>query len=194
MHDDELDQLRGDWRNHRESVSSHEIGQWVLRQQHMTYVWLVAELLGAIMILAVGITFVLWMQRAFDPLLVLGACALLLALPVVVYSIRLRFSMLNEYRQTPEALLRQAQRQLLIQLRVLKVSLWGAWILLVSMLALFGLYLAGQIATTDALMVGAGWGAAAGAIVLWAWRRKRGILRRLENCERLLADFGDESE
>lgn len=194
MHDDELNQLRGDWRNHHESVSPQEIGQWLLRQQRMTYVWLVAELLGVIMILAAGITFVLWMQRAFDPLLVLGACALLLALPVAVYSIRLRFSMLNEYRQTPEALLQQAQRQLLIQLRVLKVSLWGAWILLASMFALFGLYLAGHIATTDALMIGAGWGAAAGAIVLWAWRRRRGILMRLENCERLLADFGNDSE
>ena len=194
MHDDELNQLRGDWRNHHESVSPHEIGQWLLRQQRMAYVWLVAELLGVIMIIAAGITFVLWMQRAFDPLLVLGACALLLALPVAVYSIRLRFSMLNEYRQTPEALLQQAQRQLFIELRVMKVSLWGAWILLASMFGLFGLYLAGHIATTDAFMIGAGWGVAAGAIVLWAWRRKRAILRRLENCEHLLADFGDEPE
>lgn len=194
MHEDELNKLKGDWRNHRESIPIRRIGQSVARQQSMAYVWLIVELLGAMMILAAGIVFLFWIQAEFSPLLALGAVALLLALPVVLYSVRLRASMLNEYRQTPEALLRQARRQLIIELRVLKVSLWGAWILLASVLGLFLLYFTGQTTSADALIIGAAWSIAAGVIVLWAWQRRRSILQRLANCEHLLADFGNESE
>lgn len=192
MHDDELNKLKGDWRNHRESIPLQRITQSVLRQERMAYLWLIAELLGAIMLLAAGITFVFWVQNEFNPLHMLGAVAFLLALPVAVYSIRLRVSMLNEYRQTPEALLKQARRQSIIELRVLKVSLWGSWILLASVLGLFALYLTGHIVMADALIIGTGWSVAAAAIVVWAWGRRRGILRRLANCERLLADFSNE--
>ncbi|MEZ0244376.1 MAG: hypothetical protein ACAH11_13445 [Sphingomonas sp.] len=186
--DDFLAELRRDWAG--QLITPDEILRLVRRRRRSARWAQASSLVGAALLLAVGIAFV-WAWVAEGAALdALSASAFLISVPAVLIGwVQLRRAEPDAADATPKGLLVETRRRAQTAMQLLWGARCAAAILLGCAVAAPALAAAGLAEWRTAAGVSAAWAVVAGL----TWRLQAGSARRLAqeiaHCDRLLAEF-----
>ena len=189
--DDFLAGLRADWRHN--PVDLTRIRGMTLRRRLWHWLVNLVSLAGAAGSVLLGLLFA-W--RAFalpDPIAGVGAVALFVSTPVLLLEyVEGRRTRKVRYDDTLQGVLLQARQQLAFSRGLQRGCRLCAIILGGGALALVVIGLLDPDLARRAFLTALAWGGTAAAVWLWyLWRRRR-LDREAAQCERLLAEIGED--
>jgi hypothetical protein len=191
MTDDLVGELKADWQ--RQDVEIVAVKQRLTRWRSRAYLILAADVVGALLALAVGTGFAAIAWKSHDLLFGLSAFTLLVVCPPFIVGVfRERLRSLKWTDRTPEGTLRYALTRTRAIDQILRIGYWSSVVLLSFVALVWACVAAGFISRRYPLIfMTVVWIAAALVAMLWAkWRMRRTALERA-HCERLLSKFED---
>lgn len=188
--DDFLQTLRTDWRS--PAIDVDRMRRLTERRQRLANWSRALNLVGVGVALLFGGWFAYRAATGGDPVLVVGAAAFFVALPIILIEYAETRRILRvRYDDTPRGVLLQARQHVDWLRRMLRGCRWSAMILAVSAVAVLLLIAGGLTDLRASPFISVVWATTAALAWLWqAWRARR-LAGEAEACESLLAELSD---